>query len=87
QGIGVYFFRVIYGAFLAASPQETGLFGGSAAGAAASRPFNPLRPTVFFGLWPLYTPKVFLGPLAHVVFLHHTLTRAFTGRALRNLIL
>ncbi|MDR1933213.1 MAG: hypothetical protein LBQ57_10385, partial [Spirochaetales bacterium] len=27
-----------------------------------SRPFNPLRPTVFFGLWPLYTPKVFLGP-------------------------
>jgi hypothetical protein len=34
-------------AFFAAKPQKNGLSGGSAAGAAASRPFNPLRPTGF----------------------------------------
>jgi GDP-D-mannose dehydratase len=46
-------------AFFAASPQKTGLSGGSAAVAAASRPFNPIAPRglkkiVSFWNWLMY---------------------------------
>ncbi|MDR1931232.1 MAG: hypothetical protein LBQ57_00270, partial [Spirochaetales bacterium] len=49
------------------SPQKTGLFGGSAAVAAASRPFNPIAPRglkkmVSFWNWLYYSIKQ--NPLA-----------------------